>query len=220
MDNWYEILGVPESVTRSELKHLREKARLEHHPDLYDAAPQAEREWHAAQLKTCLEGVSFLLSEEGPQILKAHLKQQHAAQAKAEAERIRKRNQDEARQRGDADALRQRFGSRSGTARPQATRQSPRPRPAPATTKPIGSLPPRRSTSRVERLLEDVIQGFLNLTHGLANVSMRIVVAAPGRRLVIAVGGLFVISLGALTIIVALHLLNVLLCGQWSCPQQ
>jgi hypothetical protein len=110
MDNWYEILGVPENVQSAELKRLRDKALREHHPDKHVSEPADVQAWHAAQLKRVLEGVSFLLSETGAKILDAHLR---ATRAAAEAEKVRRRNAEDAQRRGDADDLRAQFGGRA-----------------------------------------------------------------------------------------------------------
>jgi hypothetical protein len=156
MDNWYEILGVPENIEPdellAELERLRDKAQREHHPDQHRHDLPAERDWHAEQLKRVLDGVSFLETKHGPKILKEHLRQQRAAQAAAEAERVRSRNAEEAKRRGDADDLRAQFGSRprpaSGTRSSDTTpprRPSP-PRPGsglrPPPHRPTPSRPP------------------------------------------------------------------------------
>jgi hypothetical protein len=154
MDNWYAILRVSEAVTPDELEHMREEAQREHHPDLYAAEPSEVKAQHAAQLATCLEGVAFLLSENGPKVLKDHLRQQCVAQAAAAAEAARQRNAEEARQRADADDLRAQFGAGTGpttsrTPPPRRTRPTSRPsskpRFQPATSEPPrGSQPPKQ----------------------------------------------------------------------------
>jgi hypothetical protein len=113
VNNWYEILGVSESITDAELEKLEEAAQREHHPDRYGSASPEIQAQHAAQLKRTLEGVSFLLTEKGRELLDKQLRQQRAA---AEQEARRQQNEKEARERGDADDLRARFGGRPSTA--------------------------------------------------------------------------------------------------------
>jgi curved DNA-binding protein CbpA len=139
MDNWYEILGVPEDIKSGELERLESKARLEHHPDRHSGEPPGEQARHAAQLKRCLEGVSFLLNRKTRDVLDEHLR---AVRATAEAERVRRRNEEEATRRGDADDLRAQFGSKprpADSTPPSGTAPSHRPSPP----QPGPGLPPR-----------------------------------------------------------------------------
>jgi hypothetical protein len=137
VDNWYEILGVPENVEAPELETLEAKARRKHHSDRHVAAPQSEKDWHEAQLKTCLEGVSFLLTKRARDLLDEQLRQKRAT---AQREEARRRNEKEARRRGDADDLRARFGSpRRQPRRTGATAAS-----AAMGQRPPGATPPRR----------------------------------------------------------------------------
>ena len=108
MDNWYEILDVPEDVKSDELECLERKAQREHHPDRHAGDPADVKAQHAAQLKTCLEGVSFLSNKKTRDKLDEHLR---AVRAADEAERVRRRNEEEAKRRGDADDLRAQLGN-------------------------------------------------------------------------------------------------------------
>jgi hypothetical protein len=149
LPNWYKILGVPENITNGGLERLLDKERLEHHPDRHSTASQAEKDRHTERLKTVLDGVSFLLSEHGKELLDAQLREERAAQARAKAEKLRERNQQEAEERGDADDLRRQFGSPPSPkvrATPTGTGHSSGP---PRTTgRPASSSPPRSTPSQ------------------------------------------------------------------------
>jgi curved DNA-binding protein CbpA len=141
MDNWYEILGVPEDIEPDELspelERLRNKALREHHPDRYSGEPEDVKAEHAAQLERILEGVSFLLSKHGPKILKEHLRQERAART-AEA---RRRSEAEAKRRGHANDQRAPYGARSrpgSGARSAGTTPPGRPLPVKRSRSPIG----------------------------------------------------------------------------------
>jgi hypothetical protein len=105
LPNWYKTLGVPEDITKPDLERLREKERLEHHPDRHATASQTEKDRHASRLKTVLEGVSFLLTRDGKKLLDEQLRKERAAEAKAKAEREGEQNRPEAEEHSDADDL-------------------------------------------------------------------------------------------------------------------
>lgn len=131
--NWYEILGISETITVKELEDLRNKATRKHHPDKYKSEKQAVQAHHDAELKACLDGVAFLLSKKGKPLLDAQLRRERV-------QAVIDKNKEEAERRGDAADLRTRFGVGNKSTGP-ATSSAPNTTPSPSKQPPPKSSP-------------------------------------------------------------------------------
>jgi hypothetical protein len=207
--NWYEILGVPEDISPSELKVKLRKEEKKHHPDRHEQESQEVKDRHEARFKMYEEGVSFLLNKASRDKLDEHLRAaERAAQAAAEAEATRKRNEEEAQRRGDADDLRERFGSPpppAGRTRSGRTGLPPQAGPSPPTA------PTERQRAPTNPIFS-LIEGIYDLITGVV-FALILGIGA----LAAAVGtGLLALAAGAL----ALFAIGVLCVGAlWACVE-
>merc|ERR1712173_169234 len=63
--DYYGILGVNKHASPRELKKGFRKCGMEHHPDKVKSKPQAERDYHEAMFKECVEAHDLLSDQQG-----------------------------------------------------------------------------------------------------------------------------------------------------------